>query len=173
MVTKSGRAALIMFLLLFIQFVTLPSSAISAVRNGSNTDRPIRDVIAEAVSSGIRICSVVEDMIRTGYNVSETVENAILMGNPPCVVVRCAVEAGGKVEDVVTAAFRAGATPDVVVTCCMEGGASPEILARTIDRFCSPGFGYTPPVQSTGYTPSYSPTVSGAGGGESVSRFRP
>ncbi len=143
----------------------LPASAPCQVGNKGALDNSVRDSIADALSGGKGICSVVSDMIRSGGNTSDIVNNAIAMGHPACVVVRCAIQAGGKLEDVITAAYRAGATSPVIVTCLIEAGVDTDVLARTIERLGLPGLGYTPPPVTPGYTPTFAPVIGGGGGG--------
>ena len=167
------RTLIVMFFLLFV-FLVVPAVAFSEIKANSATTPgvSVRDIIAQSLSQGKSICTVVGDMIKAGNNVADVVENAILLGYPACVVVKCAVEAGGKLEDVVSAAFRVGANSDVIVTCCIEGGADSMILARIIERLCLPGLGYTPPPADQVYVPTFVSTL-GGGGGVSTSPFRP
>ncbi len=162
-----------MFLLAVLSLV-FPSAVFSENKANSSTTQGVyvRDIIAQSLSKGKGICTVVGDLIRAGNNVSDVVENAILLGYPSCVVVKCAVEVGGKLEDVVSAAFRVGASSDVIVTCCVEGGADSTVLARIIERLCLPGLGYTPPPADQVYVPTFVSTL-GGGGGVSTSPFRP
>lgn len=164
--------AVILSAVFFISF--LPSVALCGSTNSASFDKPIRDMIADSLSKGKGICTVVGDMIKTGKDTSETVRNAILMGHPACVVVRCAVETGAKLEEVIIAAFRAGATSDIIVTCAVDGGADHGALARAIERLGLPGLGYTPPPIIPAYTPTFAPTIGGGGGGRgTVSPFSP
>ncbi len=141
-------------------------------QNEQPLETPVRDFILAGLNQGKSICTVVQELIRTGKDCSEIVNNSIVMGHPACVVVRCAIEAGGKLEDVITAAFRAGATADIIVTCLVEAGVDTDVLARTIERLGLPGLGYTPPPVTAGYSPAFAPAIGGGGGG-TVSPIKP
>lgn len=135
---------------------------------------PMATSIQEQIQKGKSICSVIGELIRSGYNVTDIVEESIKAGHSACIVVRCAIEAGGRLEDVIVAAFRAGASSDVIVSCAIEGGAEPDAISATIDRLALPGLGYTPPPAPVAFVPAFAPSIGGGGGGRrSVSPFQP
>jgi hypothetical protein len=127
---------------------------------------PLKDIVNEAVKTGMSIQLVVAEALAAGVDPAYVVFTAISEGYDAQTVVAAALKAGAPLDAVVNAAIVGGADNKAIYVGGAEAGAPPDAMANEISLAGAPGspvFGFTAPPAEPGFSTPPPPAAVGGG----------